>query len=240
MHSRAVIASRGARLICALAFASSFTASSDMAARCGISLPMTYPLVVDGLIVVATIAVDELRGWAAAYAWSLLGTSTALAMWVTGTHAFLPPDAAVPIQLRVTMAITAPIAMLAATHLAMMLRRNASQSPIAETDAAPENVATLGPVDSVATDPITETAQDLAVSLLPHLRRVVDASTFASVDDHETVDDAAPENASDVRARAVALIRDTDWSNYRIAREVGRSEATVRRWRHAERVTASA
>ncbi|KZM75731.1 helix-turn-helix domain-containing protein [Nocardia terpenica] len=232
MHSRAVIASRGARLICALAFASSFTASSDMAARSGISLPMTYPLVVDGLIVVATIALDELRGWAAAYAWFLLGTSTALAMWVTGTHVFLSPDAAIPTQLRVAMAITAPIAMLAATHLAMMLRHNASS---ATTDPKPENAATPAPEEFDAPDPAMDVVHNPSLSPLSHLRRVGDATSPTTVD----ADDAAPDGTSDARARAVTFIRDTDWSNYRIAREVGRSEATVRRWRHAERATAS-
>ncbi|MCK3771190.1 DUF2637 domain-containing protein [Microbacterium aerolatum] len=109
------------------AFWLSFTALADLARRSGIGAGQAWawPLIVDGIIVVATVAVVALAGKRAAwYPWVLLIGGALVSVTANAIHAIIAADADVPSILAGSVAAVPPIVLLAITHLTVVLARN--------------------------------------------------------------------------------------------------------------------
>lgn len=106
-----VTAASGTVLIGAGAFWLSFTALADLAVRSGIGggQAWIWPLLVDGLIVVATVAVVALDGRQAAwYPWALLIGGALVSVIANAAHALVTAEASVPGLLAATVAAVPP------------------------------------------------------------------------------------------------------------------------------------
>ena len=117
----------GTVLIAAFAFWLSFTALSDLSRRSGVDggQAWAWPLIVDGLIVVATVAVVALDGQRAAwYPWLLLMAGTLVSVTANALHATVAADADVPGALAACVAAVPPLVLLASTHLTVVLVRS--------------------------------------------------------------------------------------------------------------------
>ena len=122
----AMTAAAGTVFIAAGAFWLSFTSLADLAARSGIGAGQAWawPLIVDGIIVVATVAVVALAGQRSAwYPWALLVGGALLSVTANAIHAVVAADADVPRILAASVAAVPPVVLLAITHLTVILTR---------------------------------------------------------------------------------------------------------------------
>ena len=151
-----VTAITGTVFIAAGAFWLSFTALADLAQRSGIDAGQAWawPLIVDGIIVVATVAVVALAGqrrptW---YPWTLLAAGAVVSVTANAIHAIIAADMDVPSLLAASVAAIPPLVLLAITHLTVILAR-----PITSDTEASETVPNLALVGraEVATPPVT-------------------------------------------------------------------------------------
>ncbi|AXH45427.1 membrane protein [Mycobacterium phage Commander] len=117
------VATAGTVAVGGLAFALSFTALSDLASHVGVTPGQEWmvPLVIDGGIIVATMATVALtrHGW---YAWTLLILSSLVS--VAGNVVHAGPHG--PIAMAV--AAIPPLWLLASTHLTVLLYRETRES----------------------------------------------------------------------------------------------------------------
>lgn len=196
----AVTAVAGTVFIAAGAFWLSFTSLADLAARSGIGAGQAWawPLIVDGIIVVATVAVVALAGQRSAwYPWALLIGGALVSVTANAIHAVVAADADVPGILAASVAAVPPVVLLAITHLTVILTR----AP------APEPNAPDLPALAVATG--AEPSQTPPLSDAESLLEL--ASEPAAADPLDPVD-----------RRAMGWeLREAGWSNKRIARELG-------------------
>ena len=129
----------GTVFIAAAAFWLSFTALADLARRSGIdeSQAWAWPLIVDGIIVVATVSVVALAGQRAAwYPWLLLAAAAAVSVAANAIHAVVAADSDVPSVLAGSVAAVPPLVLLAVTHLTVVLTRRFRSEPSVQTAAA--------------------------------------------------------------------------------------------------------
>ena len=122
----AMTAVAGTVFIAAGAFWLSFTSLADLAARSGIGAGQAWawPLIVDGIIVVATVAVVALAGQHSAwYPWALLVGGALVSVTANAIHAVVAADADVPRMLAASVAAVPPVVLLAITHLTVILTR---------------------------------------------------------------------------------------------------------------------
>ncbi|AJW38599.1 Phage excisionase [Rhodococcus sp. B7740] len=126
----------GTILIALGAFWLSFTALRDLAERSGVPTGQAWvwPLIVDGLVLVATVAVVALDAhrW---YAWTLLGIGASLSLSGNSLHATYTGE--LPVAVRILVAAVPPLSLLAVTHLTYLLahRPTAAIEPsIAQAD----------------------------------------------------------------------------------------------------------
>lgn len=164
-----VTAAVGTMLIGAGAFWLSFVALADLAVRSGIARGQSWiwPLLVDGLIMVATVAVVALdRRRAAWYPWTLLIGGAGVSVTANAAHAILAADLTVPAMLAAVVAAIPPLVLLAATHLTVVLTRPA--------DHTTEHTPTV-PVEPPALDAV-ETTEPAAAKEAPS-ELVEDAET---------------------------------------------------------------
>ena len=198
-----VTAATGTVLIGIGAFWLSFMALADLAARSGIAPGQAWiwPLLVDGLIVVSTIAVVALDGRRGAwYPWALLICGALVSVAANALHAIVAADADVPAGLAAAVAAVPPVVLLASTHLTVVLIRTTTQ-PATAADEVRESVALeVSPTELLA-----------VASPAPESARLV------------------PVEVPDRRARAVEL-RESGWSNKKIARSLDVHPSTVGRW----------
>lgn len=134
-------AATGTVLIGIGAFWLSFMALADLAARSGITSghAWVWPLMVDGLIVVSTIAVVALDGRSGAwYPWTLLICGALVSVAANALHAIVAADASVPGVLAATVAAVPPLVLLASTHLTVVLTRSTAPPDVPESEANPE------------------------------------------------------------------------------------------------------
>ena len=135
-HRWAVIAAAsGTVVIGAGAFWLSFTALADLAERSGIPVGQAWiwPLLVDGLIVVATVAVVALdRHRTAWYPWSLLIAGALVSVTANAAHAMVAAIVSVPGVMAATVASVPPLVLLASTHLTVILIRSAKPTHSSE------------------------------------------------------------------------------------------------------------
>ena len=135
-----VTAVAGTVLIAAGAFWLSFTALADLARRSGVNAGQAWawPVIVDGLIVVATVAVVALAGHRAAwYPWVLLAGGALISVTANALHAVVAADADVPGVLAACVAAVPPLVLLASTHLTIVLVRSQHSTPAAERALEP-------------------------------------------------------------------------------------------------------
>ena len=214
-------AAAGTVFIAAGAFWLSFTALADLAARSGIGTAQSWawPLIVDGIIVVATVAVVALGGQRSAwYPWTLLIGGALVSVTANAIHAVVAADVDVPGVLAAAVAAVPPVVLLAITHLTVVLTRPA---------AAPAQQRRI-PGAEAATTPSGRQAPEQS-------RRASATHPRASGTEIEQTapDEESGEPSADRRAQAAGL-RETGWSNKRIARELGVHPSTVGRWFTAE------
>ncbi|AVJ50780.1 hypothetical protein SEA_OLANP_36 [Mycobacterium phage OlanP] len=130
------VASAGTVAVGGLAFALSFTALRDLAGHAGVTQGQAWmvPLVVDGGVVVATVATVALsrHRW---YAWTLLLLSSLVS--VAGNVAHAQPHGVTAM----VIAAIPPLWLLAATHLTVMLSRERSGNAPVPATAEPLHIA---------------------------------------------------------------------------------------------------
>jgi hypothetical protein len=204
----------GTVFIAAGAFWLSFTSLADLARRSGVGAGQAWawPLIVDGLIVVGTVAVVALAGSRSAwYPWLLLGAGAVVSVTANAIHAVVAADADVPDVLAASVAAVPPLVLLAITHLTVILTRPAPPRPggvSVEALSAPDPASpseAVPPDKDVEPVTVTEPAEVLPVA---------------------TIDRQVDPLARDV---AVAL-HGQGWSNKRIAQHLGVHRSTVGRW----------
>lgn len=147
------------------AFWLSFTALADLARRSGIddAQAWAWPLIVDGIIVVATVAVVALAGQRTAwYPWLLLMAGALVSVTANAIHAIVAADADVPAVLAASVAAVPPLVLLAITHLTVVLTRARPAGPSEQSVAEPALAVEVEPV--AETDPPTS-GRELAVVL---------------------------------------------------------------------------
>ena len=118
--SPAKITAAASVVVAGLAFWLSFTALSDLAVRFGVPefQAFAFPLVVDGLVIVATVAAATLKTtrW---YAWALLLVGSSVSVAGNAVHAHTVSGN----PIAVGIAVVPPVFLLAVTHLTIMLAR---------------------------------------------------------------------------------------------------------------------
>lgn len=226
-----VTAASGTVLIAAGAFWLSFTALADLAMRSGITAGQAWiwPLLVDGLIVVATVAVVALDGHRAAwYPWALLIAGALMSVTANAAHALVTAEMSVPGLLAATVAAVPPLVLLASTHLTVVLIRSTHDTgtPPTATPPAEAHLPAL-PVSGIASKTPPPTTLLAPAADEPEARNE-DAEPSPSVTP-ENVEPDGGEVGSDRRERA-ARLREQGWSNKQIARELDVHPSTVGRW----------
>lgn len=129
------------------AFWLSFTALTNLAGLAGISPAeaWVWPLIVDGMIVVATISVVALSPHgrrAIVYPWGLLIAGTAVSVAANIAHSWVAADVAVSKPLAACVSAIPPIVLLASTHLTVDLTRR-SRIEAGRDSVAPTFVAAV-------------------------------------------------------------------------------------------------
>ncbi|WP_298042354.1 DUF2637 domain-containing protein [uncultured Citricoccus sp.] len=236
------------------AFWLSFTALADLAARSGIGAGQAWawPLIVDGIIVVATVAVVALAGQKAAwYPWALLIGGAIVSVTANALHAIVAADGDVPALLAAAIAAVPPVVLLAITHLTVILTRATSPEPqtvIWQTIAQQNDQPTPAPRPGIEAEP-------MPAALLQH-----EASDTAGLGDERPTtpgtgpspikhveEKPAPEGSTPTarygetvrgvsemagvgRRERAAGLRSEGWSNKQIAAELGVHPSTVGRW----------
>lgn len=204
----------GTVFIAAGAFWLSFTSLADLARRAGIGegQAWVWPLIVDGVIVVSTVAVVALDGERAAwYPWTLLIGGAAVSVTANGMHAIVTADAGVPPALAAAVAAVPPVVLLAATHLTVVLIRSTAE-------AATRNVE----ADELHLDALTNDQPPSVPGSSTPTRELPAVSEPVG----ELLDES---DGEDRRARA-ARLRADGWSNKKIAHELRVHPSTVGRW----------
>lgn len=196
----------------------SYTALADLAARAGLGRAQAavWPLVVDGLILAGTWAVVTFAAdnGARRYAWALLWLGAVVSVAGNIAHVLLPAGPLHP-AVGTAVAVVPPAAALAVTHLAIVRARARTSTTSSSDNNRPENIMT----ESIASD-------DAPASHASAQLTVVAASEPAE----ETRPDDVPADPVDALRHRARQLRADGWSNYAIADEIGKSEATVRRW----------
>ncbi|MGO3151930.1 MAG: DUF2637 domain-containing protein [Galactobacter sp.] len=199
-----VTAITGTVFIAAGAFWLSFTALTDLARRSGIDerQAWAWPLIVDGIIVVATVAVVALASqrrptW---YPWTLLAAGAVVSVTANAIHAIIAADTDVPAVLAASVAAIPPLVLLSITHLTVILTRPTTGSAAnANANASVEAATSAGPVLM----PEVEPSQAVELPVV---------------------------SVSERRAEATTLREVEGWSNKQIARHLGVHPSTVGRW----------
>ena len=203
------------------AFWLSFTSLADLARRSGIGAGQAWawPLIVDGVIVVSTVAVVALSGERTAwYPWTLLGGGAAVSVTANSLHAVVAADADVPGPLAAAVAAVPPVVLLAITHLTVVLTRTTA------TEAAkpvPVPVLTAQGVDLTSSADMPAMVSASALDVEPE---------SASSQPSENHAEMWPAEAAVARRVRAAELREAGWSNKQIARELRVHPSTVGRW----------
>ena len=137
----------GTVFIAGFAFWLSFTALTHLARRAGIAegQAWAWPLIVDGMIVVATVAVVALRDRKGhGYAWLLLGCGAGVSVTANAVQAAMPPGVPLPAGLAAAVSSVPPLVLLASTHLTVVLARREDADRTGQADTPGQ--------DSTATD----------------------------------------------------------------------------------------
>lgn len=154
-------------------FVLSFAALWDLATRAGLprSLSWLWPVIVDGTILQATIAVIALAAHpeqkkGRQFFWTVLAVSAAVSIASNGLHAFIAHNSTLHPALAAAIATVAPISLLAATHGIAVLTRVPRQSASpAQAVALPEPALVI--TEPMNQDPVSVVAQPLQAEEAP-------------------------------------------------------------------------
>jgi len=205
-----ITAVAGTVLIALGAFWLSFTALADLARRSGIepSQAWAWPLIVDGIIVVATVAVVALAGQRGAwYPWGLLAAGAIVSVTANALHAVVAADADVPGVLAASVAAVPPLVLLAITHLTVILTRPVTHHD--DTSDTLDEDGRVGVEDESALSP--STLHELVIAQSAHVTGEV-------------------EPAERDRREVAVELRAAGWSNKTIAGHFDVHPSTVGRW----------
>jgi hypothetical protein len=230
------IAGYSTYLIAFLAFALSYSKLTDLAARAGYTEQMAHlwPIIVDGLAVVATLGVLRLRErrW---YAWTLLTAATSVSVAAAVASAMFPNNDLPPLAAAL-VSVVPPLCLLVAPHLAVQLMREAreDEAPHVETIvdvASKSHVATQQQVSApVAVEPKADVAPKRPTVTAPETGNV-EAPTKPAT---ESSTPGESTNVADLRAtqreNALKMVVETNLSLREIAKRVGTSDMSVGRW----------
>ena len=199
-----VTAITGTVFIAAGAFWLSFTALADLARRSGIDAGQAWawPLIVDGIIVVATVAVVALASqsrptW---YPWTLLAAGAVVSVTANAIHAIIASDTDISAVLAASVAAIPPLVLLSITHLTVILTRPTTTPDADVIEEVPAE--TVVPSQAVAA-PEVEQAQPVELPVVSVRERREEATQLREVE---------------------------GWSNKQIARHLGVHPSTVGRW----------
>ena len=220
-----VLAVTGTILLALGAFWLSFTTLRDLAVLSGIAAEQAWiwPLIVDGVILEATISVVALRNSAKAarqFAWLLLAAGAGVSVAANITHAVVAADTRVPALIAALVASVPPLVLLAMTHLTVELTRNSIPTVAAldtSTHAAPGG-------DDRAPEEL-QAATTAVPRVLPNVLPIPPISRPAT-------NGTAPASREDARSRALAMSAE-GVSKRQIATELGVHPTTVGRWLNA-------
>ena len=207
------------------AFWLSFNALADLAARSGIEpgQAWVWPLIVDGIIVVATVSAVALAGQRAAwYPWALLAGGALVSVTANSLHAVVAADADVPGVLAASVAAVPPVVLLAITHLTVILTRT-TQSQTTDSHTDQSGTPASGP-----------TVEDN--DALPSAARAPEVTVGSTGLSSVTTEAPVEVVSVDRRARA-RMLREQGWSNKQIAKQLGVHPSTVGRWAAAGHLT---
>nr|WP_254259509.1 DUF2637 domain-containing protein [Leucobacter chinensis] len=219
-----ILAITGTILLALGAFWLSFTTLRDLAALSGIPVGQAWvwPLIVDGVILEATISVVALRNSAPAarrFAWLLLASGAGMSVAANITHAVVASDTRVPTTIAALVASVPPLVLLAMTHLTVKLTRN--QDP----GRTPEPPQALIERRSPST---LDKSTAVSIPALPTPRIASNTAAGSS----SPVPTRAKTKGAAGRERAVALASEGA-SKRQIATELGVHPTTVGRWLNA-------
>lgn len=218
-------AETGTVLLAAAAFILSFTALRDLAERSGIEsgLSWLWPLIVDGIIIVATISVFALAGtrvvW---YPWLLLILGSGVSVAANAIHAIVAAAPDVPDVLAAAVASVPPVVLVASTHLTAILIRH-SRTVLTRTPEVPVADDAHEP-NAPRTDPARAESDDLGVAGPVKSDAPAPAPTLSQA--------PAPAPAAeeeDARLLLVHRLRAEKLNNAQIARVLGVHRSTVGR-----------
>lgn len=219
-----VLAVTGTILLALGAFWLSFTHLRDLAVLSGVPVGQAWmwPLIVDGVILEATISVVALRNAGRAarrFAWLLLGAGAGVSVAANITHAVVAADTRVPVLIAALVASVPPLVLLAMTHLTVELTRNTTPTTTREPSIGPrvaENPAAVAPTDD------------------PHrsVQRAVPESSETNTVPRAAAARGGGGRQREVRARALVLDAE-GVSKRQIAAQLGVHPTTVGRWVNA-------
>lgn len=140
-------------LIAVGAFILSFAALTDLAERSGIEahLAWIWPIIVDGMIVAATVAIIALNGHsrrAMIYPWTLLFFGAIVSTAANSVHAILTVDnlrSGIPPLVSALVAAMPPVVLLAITHLTVHMYQKRAEVAQLHQDLAALNQAHHAP-----------------------------------------------------------------------------------------------
>lgn len=232
------VAAAGTVVIALIAFWLSFSALRSLAILAGIEITQSWalPLIIDGLMVVATVAVFALEGarmvW---YPWMLLIAAGFVSVIANCLHAVLAADPMIPTVLAASVASIAPVVHIACTHLtAVLIRHYRRINSITELAAVRATGETPEPLIPVITMPTADSGQTFAGSNLS-ARSDEDPETrntdHLEDDLHDTPEKSGAVVPGKKERRVVAAgLSAAGWSNKKIARSLGVWPSTVGRW----------
>ncbi|WP_426168186.1 DUF2637 domain-containing protein [Microbacterium sp. DWRC1-3] len=227
-----VLAVTGTILLALGAFWLSFTTLRDLAVLSGIpeGQAWMWPLIVDGVILEATISVVALRDSARTarrFAWLLLGAGAGVSVAANITHAVVAADTRVPALIAALVASVPPLVLLAMTHLTVELTRNTAPSPTIQKPS----IRPLVPTESTVA--MTETLDRSEQDAIPKPQEItVAAPPELSVTEQPSRSRGGSGQQGDARARALALSAE-GVSKRQIAAQLGVHPTTVGRWVNA-------
>ena len=219
-----ITAVAGTVLIALGAFWLSFTALADLARRSGVDegQAWAWPLIVDGIIVVATVSVVALAGQRSAwYPWALLAAGAIVSVTANALHAVVAADADVPGVLAASVAAVPPLVLLAITHLTVILTRPLPATEPTTGATREETTPAEHPADEAVASPPAEPSR---------LQSTPDEAPQEPPRRSDPALSARVGNAVGGRREVATELRGQGWSNKRIARHLGVHPSTVGRW----------
>lgn len=226
-----VVAVTGTLGLAGAAFVLSFTALRDLATLAGIPAAQSWlwPLVVDGVILEATISVVALRNATARarrFAWLLLVSGAGISVAANITHAvvIVLSDERIPALIAAFVASVPPLTLVAMTHLTVELIRNTGPTPPDPPPLLTPATESVAEADAAA-EPEEQTAE-MVLNAEPE-PSAIEASEVPSKGETE-----AGWSREEQRALAVSLAADPsqELSFRQIAERVGVHPTTVGRW----------